>query len=65
MSQLIHAAVRGDLPAVRARLAAGDNVNAEDQDGETALQHASYNDRLDVVRELLTARANVNAVAEF
>ena len=62
MSKLIEAAKKGDLPAVRARLAAGDDVNAADPDGNTALHEASFNGHLDVVRELLKAGANVHAV---
>ena len=62
MSELIEAAKKGDLPAVRARLAAGDNVNAADHHGSTALHWASLKGHLDIVRELLKAGANVNAV---
>ena len=62
MSKLIEAAEKGDLPAVRARLAAGDDVNAVDQFGATALNVASFHGHLDVVRELLKVGANVHAV---
>ena len=58
MSQLIQAAEKGDLPAVRARLAAGDNVNAVNQFGSTALHYAIQTGRLDVVRELIQAGAD-------
>ncbi|MGD0201363.1 MAG: ankyrin repeat domain-containing protein, partial [Bryobacteraceae bacterium] len=58
---LINAAFNGDLPRVKALLAAGSDVNAKRDDGATALMLASQYGRQEVVRALLDAQADVNA----
>jgi uncharacterized protein len=63
---LMRAAHVGDLPAVRALLAAGADVNAADPQGWTALGKAVYNADLDrgfadVVQVLIDAGASVEA----
>jgi len=58
------AAVSGDLPRVRALLAAGRDINEFDEFGKTALHYAADEEHLDVVRHLLDAGANVNAADE-
>jgi ankyrin repeat protein len=60
---LIVAATRGDAAAVKALLAKKTDVNAERNDGATALILASQDGYLDVVRVLLLKGANVNAKA--
>jgi ankyrin repeat protein len=55
------AAVSGDLPRVRALLAAGWDINEFDEFGKTALHYAADEEHLDVVRHLLESGANVNA----
>src|SRR3954469_658353 len=58
------AAVSGDLPRVRALLAAGRDINEFDEFGKKALHYAADEEHLDVVRHLLAAGANVNAADE-
>ena len=58
---LINAAKNGDLPRVKALLAAKADVNAKSDDGFTALMMASEEGRLDVVQALLAGNADANA----
>lgn len=60
---LIDAAAAGDLPAVQALLQAGANPNERRHSEETALMRAADGKHLEIVRTLLTAKANVNASA--
>ncbi len=55
------AALDGDLAEVRARLAAGEDVNAKCANGSTALLTAAYNGHNVVVRTLLAAGADIQA----
>ncbi len=55
------AAMRGDLDAVRALLAAGEDVNAARGDGMTALHWAAMKGRLDVAEVLIEAGAELEA----
>ena len=60
-SGLIDAAAAGDLVRVKSLIAAGADVNAKNNNGETALMWASYKGHAEVVEALLAARADVNA----
>ena len=62
-SDLITAAGKGNLPRVKALLAAKTNVNAKTDNGVTALIAASENGHEEVVVALLAAKADVNAAA--
>ena len=61
---LLRAALSGELPRVRAQLAAGADCNARNADGATALMLAAHAGQLDVVRALIEAGADVNASDE-
>ena len=50
----------GRVDIVKVLLAAGANVNAFDEDGETALMMAAEEGRADVVQALIAGGANVN-----
>ena len=58
---LITAAERGDVAAIRKSLADGAGVNARDSAGRTALLVATYANRVEGVRVLIAAGADVNA----
>jgi hypothetical protein len=62
-SGLINAAAAGDLVRVKSLIAARADVNAKNNNGETALMWASDKGHAEVVNALLTARADVNAKA--
>jgi ankyrin repeat protein len=62
--RLVTAAREHNLPAVRALLAEGVDVNAARADGATALLWAAHWDDLDAVDLLLRAGANVNAAED-
>src|SRR5262245_1295656 len=62
---LADAAERSDKAAVRSRLQTGNDVNAAQVDGPTALHWAAYNDDAETVALLLRAKANVNAVNRY
>src|SRR5262245_58826924 len=62
---LFAAARKGDVAAVRERLAAGADVNAKTPYGASALSFASEKGHLDVVRELLKANADPNVKDNF
>ena len=56
------AAIYGNLPAVRAHLESGEDVNKEEPTfGQTALHYAAYHDRLVTLKVLIEAGADVNA----
>ena len=56
------AAVYGNLPAVRAHLESGEDVNRRDPErGRTALHHAAYLDKPVTLKALIEAGADVNA----
>ena len=60
---IIAAAAQGDLAGVRAELAANPALaRASNDTGDTPLHHAARNGRLDVVRALVAAGADVDAV---
>ena len=56
--------VNGKLDEVVADLDLGVNVNASDDNGDTALMLAAYNGHLDIVKLLCERRADVNAVSD-
>jgi ankyrin repeat protein len=59
---MVTAVVRNDVEGVRRRLDAGEDVNARNDDGETAFSYACANNALDVAKLLHACGANVNAV---
>jgi len=61
---LVQAAVDGDTVRVRSLLASGEDANARDADGATALMRAAHLGRLDVARVLVDGGADVNATDE-
>ena len=61
MEGLCPAARDGDLAEVRARLAAGEDVNSKCANGSTAFLTAAYNGHNAVVRTLLAAGADIRA----
>lgn len=58
---LIAAAERGDLPAVRKLLAEGARLEARDRAGRTVLLAATHGNRVEVARFLIQQGADVNA----
>ncbi len=56
------AAYKGDLPLLRARLAAGDALNARDNRGRTPLHVATFAREREVVRLLAKAGADLHAL---
>jgi ankyrin repeat protein len=61
MNNLINASKEGDLPKVKYYLSQKNiNVNETDNDGYTALMYAAENGYLDVVKELITHKADIN-----
>jgi ankyrin repeat protein len=59
---LIIAAARGDLAAVKQSIAKGADVNARDKGDLTALRAAAQNGHVEIVQVLLAEGANVNAI---
>ena len=57
----LEAADRGNLQAVRNLISAGADVNAKDEDGETALMIAADDGHTAIVQALIAAGADVNA----
>jgi ankyrin repeat protein len=55
------AALSGNLEAVKAHIANGEDLEKTNQEGHTPLMLASYNGHTETVKELLTNGANVNA----
>lgn len=55
----------GDANAVRAQLAAGSDVNARDEHGQTGLMLAAHGGHEAVVRVLVDAGAQLDASAKF
>lgn len=62
-NEVLRAARSGDA-ALKALLARGVNINATDDDGETALMDAADERRADTVRVLIANGANVNQADE-
>jgi ankyrin repeat protein len=62
---LADAARHGDLPAVRALLKGGADVNQPEGDGATPLHWAVYRDATDVTRALLDAGASAKAANDL
>jgi uncharacterized protein len=64
-TRVADAAMAGDAAAVRAALTGGEDVNAAQGDGMTALHWAARRGDLDVVRMLLAAGANTKAITRL
>jgi ankyrin repeat protein len=62
---LVHAAARGDLPAVQALLAEHAEVDARAVDGTTALHWATRGDHLAIAAVLLRAGADASATDRY
>lgn len=62
---LADAAEKGDRTAVRTLLKRGEDPNATQADGMTALHWAAYRDDLETVRLLIDARADVRAANRY
>jgi len=60
VTPLMHAAEDGDTASVEKLIAAGTNVNAQDQRGWTALMHTSMRGRTTETKVLLAAGADPN-----
>lgn len=58
---LLTAAATGDVPAIRAEIAAGTPVDTRNTKGETALLIATHQNHIDAARTLIKAGADVNA----
>jgi len=54
------AALNGDLSQVKGLLNGGFHVNAEDEEGRTALMYAAYNGHIEIMKSLLDKGALVN-----
>jgi len=59
------AAGKGNIEAVKQHIAAGTDVNAKDEFGETPLHDAAKRDRKEVVELLIANGADVNAKSGF
>jgi cytohesin len=55
----------GDLPAVRALLKTGTDVNARSGDGSTPLLWAAHTSNIEIARALIAAKATVDAANDF
>ena len=64
-SRVADAAMSGDRAAVRALLTSGDDVNAAQGDGMTALHWAARHGDVDLIKMLLAAGANVKATTRL
>ncbi len=56
---------RGDLEKVRSLLENGADINAKDEQGQTALMNASHAGQLELVRLLVEHGADLNTTAKF
>jgi len=61
MTRWIDCIDKGDVTEMRRLLEQGARVNEADRSGLTALHHACYKDRLDIVQVLIDFHADVNA----
>ena len=64
-SRVADAAMGGDRAAVRAHLSGGEDVNAAQGDGMTALHWAARHGDVDLIKMLLAAGANVKATTRL
>ena len=64
-SRVADAAMKGDAATVRALIVRGEDVNAAQGDGMTALHWAARRGDVDLIRMLLTAGANVGATTRL
>src|SRR5258708_22632448 len=59
-AEILAAAWRGQIDALKRLISAGADISATDDDGNTALSRAASAGKIDVVNTLLSARADVN-----
>jgi len=64
-TDLMRAALAGDLKTVKMLLASGADVNERNSDGRTALMFAAVNRETSCAKELLKHGADVNAKANY
>jgi len=64
-SAIADAARSGDIEQVRKQISAGEDVNAPESDGSTALLWATYQSYPEIVAALVEAGADLNAVNDF
>lgn len=64
-TKVADAAMQSDVAAVRALITAGEDVNAAQGDGMTALHWAARRGDIDMVRMLIAAGANVRAITRL
>ncbi|MBX3722061.1 MAG: ankyrin repeat domain-containing protein [Turneriella sp.] len=65
VTPLMMAAKKGDIEGVQQRLAAGDDLNLTDVQGETAIYKACAASHIDVVKLLIKAKADVNIATKY
>ena len=62
----IHKAVKiGNIAAVKQHLAAGTDVNTNDEDGETPLYRAAYHGYMEIAKLLIAEGADVNTKSDW
>jgi uncharacterized protein len=64
-SEWIDGLRRGDFPELQRLLAAGMNINARDEHGQTGLMQAARHGRLDIVEFLIRQGAALDYTAKF
>jgi ankyrin repeat protein len=57
---LLESATKGDLPSVKKEIDKGANINAFDENGNTALHLSVINEKLEIVKFLVERGANLN-----
>jgi len=60
-AEILDAAGRGQIDALKRLISSGADISATDEDGNTALSRAAAAGKIDAVSTLLSARVDVNA----